>query len=154
MRGLVPGFPSWQQIYGKMLRDSDKLSKTSDADNFMNFVLAANQLYDWIEKDLDIDNATKVQIKKDLSNNVSHLGICRDIANATKHCALTYNFRRIKEVSWPAQSWSGSMGVNSAAAHVILEQNDEVVMLLDMVQQVRSYWLGLLGAPTHYTRVA
>jgi hypothetical protein len=154
MRGLAPGFPSWQQIYGKMLRDFDKLSTTPDADNFMNFVLAANQLYDWIKKDLDIDNATKVQIENDLGGNVHHLGTRRDIANATKHCALTYDSRRIKEVSWPAQSWTGSMGINSAAAYVILIQNDELVMFLSMVQAVKSYWTGLLGAPTHYARVA
>jgi hypothetical protein len=154
MRGLVPGFPTWDFIYGKMYRDFERLEARGDADSFMNFCLSVNQLYDWVLKDPTVDSSiNKEQVKADLIANVKHLGTCRDIANATKHCDLIYPHRRIELISWPVKNFIDGNSIRTPDAWVMLKGEDSAISLRDVAFAARDYWRDLFGEPEQYMNI-
>ncbi len=158
MTDLVAGAIEYKDLHGKLVREHERLNKEPTSDNFMNFILTANHLYDWVVNDPSADPSLKSKIEADLKNSIigsdlEFLQICRDIANASKHFRLTYPHQIIKRVNWPKQSWYGTLGLNSVEAYVELI-NDNGITLKKLVEQVFSYWNGTLGPSDRASRVA
>jgi hypothetical protein len=161
MTGLTPGFPGYEEYYGKLHRDFDHLNREPNSDNFMNFILTANHLLDWIKKNTEIDPDLRRNVEEDwnkstFGNEWECLRICKDLANASKHFDLTYGHRIIIRVSWPKQSWYGNSGIHSIEAYVEISDGKDVrtVMFMDLVRKIMEYWQYRLGSSTHANRMA
>jgi hypothetical protein len=153
MNNLVPGLFDHRYFYGKFAREYERLNREPSADNFLNFIVTANQLTDWIvyNKDGTINPVLSSEVKSDLTSSNentdnAYLQIAADLANSFKHYKPTYPHRITKAVSWPPHSWFGTQGLNSSGAHVILK-NDRCLMLKDVVDSVYWYWISKLGLP-------
>jgi hypothetical protein len=161
MTNLVPGFQNIDEYYGKFTRDYEKLKATPNADNFLNFILMANHLLDWISKSSEIDAKLRERVKKDwadakMGTDYQSLRICKDIANAGKHVTHDLRYAPLsitKEVCWPKQSWSGTLGLNSSEALVVLNDNT-TIMLFKVVEDIMGYWTLQLGPSTQQNRGA
>jgi hypothetical protein len=151
MVDLVPGFLGFPQFYGKLAREFHKLKSEGNADNFLNFILTANHMKDWLRRDLDMSPDLIARYDADFTANVQCLRVCNELANAGKHPNGTFPF--LKAVSWPPQSWTGTQGINSAEAHVIL-QDDSMLMLAALTHEIMNYWSGLVGPPEFENRGA
>lgn len=80
---LTYGLKNANDLFKKMLRDSEAIKKEVSSNNFFNFVVTAYHLCEWVEKDPSYSKDAKRQIHS--LREQPQFKICRDIANASKH---------------------------------------------------------------------
>jgi hypothetical protein len=163
---FVPGIGGWKQYYARLIRSEERLRRENSVDSLLDFILTCNHLVDWIEKDPDATSTAKSSLFIYVTDNNGKqrkvpanlwLGICRDIANATKHYEHDSNYAqyvRIESVNWPPSSWysGANQGIRSLDAHVIVKANystendgDQYLTFDKLVKKLMEYWTSLLN---------
>jgi len=66
-----------RNLYEKLLRESERLEKDPNGDNFFNFITTAYHLREWIKKSPISTNETAKRVLKKISHNVFMKQCCQ-----------------------------------------------------------------------------
>jgi hypothetical protein len=103
MPALTYSFKSAQDMLNKLRREHQRLLTEVSGDNFLNFVVTAYHLAEWVEKDPKVPAAAKNDIPT--VRKASSIATCRDLTNASKHFNLKAGYK--DQVASTATSMSG-----------------------------------------------
>lgn len=80
---LAASFKTARGLLAKLERDYALMKGEVSSDRFLNFVVTAYSLCDWIKNDPSVPAAAKVDLQQFRAQRT--LLVCRDVANANKH---------------------------------------------------------------------
>ncbi|KZL91909.1 hypothetical protein [Clostridium magnum] len=83
------GFEKSRDLYFKLKHDYKALKSKESGNNYMNFILCAFHLSEWLDGDSSLSGETKDMAKALLEEN--NIELFKDIANGRKHYILTIN---------------------------------------------------------------
>jgi len=83
---LTYGLKTPRDMLGKLHREYGRLKDEVSSDNLFNFVVTGYHIIDWIKNDPSIPTPAKTAVKSMYKN--THIAVCRELANASKHFAL------------------------------------------------------------------
>lgn len=83
------GFEKSRDLYFKLKHDYKALRSKESSNNYMNFILCAFHLSEWLDGDSSLSSETKNMAKALLEEN--NIELFKDIANGRKHYILTRN---------------------------------------------------------------
>lgn len=119
-----------QDILFKVLREGRRTSLTEDpiekCDHFFNFCVTAHSLRDWCIKYLKIADTNSFH---DEINRNFYFGVCRDIANSSKHFGLDKPKSTVNEAKTNKSKFALLDGTDNPAA--IVEREDILITLSD-----------------------
>lgn len=81
------GLKTARDLYEKLKHDGDLIQKEVNSYDMFNFMITAYHILEWIKGESSISRAAKKELKK--LRRIEDIQICRDIANANKHFAIT-----------------------------------------------------------------
>lgn len=87
------GFEKSRDLYFKLKHDYKALKSKESGNNYMNFILCAFHLSEWLDGDSSLSGETKDMAKALLEEN--NIELFKDIANGRKHYILTRNGKAI-----------------------------------------------------------
>jgi hypothetical protein len=100
---LTPGFTSALDLFRKLQRDVARLNNEVTDDGFFNLVITGYSLIDWVKNDPSLPASARTKAAINSLHTEPWLRVCGDLANASKHFALT----RRQPVSTQVTSKSG-----------------------------------------------
>src|SRR6266487_1410203 len=88
---LTYGMKTPRDMLAKLQRERARLDNEVSGDNLFNFVVTAYHIIDWIKNDPSVPAPAKTEVVSMYGN--THVAVCRDLANASKHFALDKNYK-------------------------------------------------------------
>jgi hypothetical protein len=142
--GLTYGLKTPKDLLAKLNREHVRLEREVTSDDFFNFVVTAYHIIDWIKNDPSVPAEAKVEISSLYAN--THIAVCRDIANASKHFALKKDYKgRVTEKVSAISDYGtgrygkGQFGVGEESIVVVLTDGQRFDTLA-LSQKVVAIW--------------
>lgn len=142
---LTVGFHAARDLLEKLEREARSLRDGEvTADCFMNFVLTAYALIDWIKNDPTVPSLAKQQSVIQGLYAAHSLKICGDIATSVKYFTLSRRVTTTKDTTVKRGGGSGQFGVDGFGVgneEIVITLNDgSVKNALGLVQDVLATW--------------
>jgi hypothetical protein len=96
---LTPGLKSAVDLFHKLQRDVKRLDREVTNDHFFNLVITGYSLIDWVKSDPSLPATARTPESIAGLHHEPWLKVCGDLANASKHFALTTREPLTKEVT-------------------------------------------------------
>jgi hypothetical protein len=142
---LTLGFHNIRNMLGKLERDAELLEQDAvTADRFLNFVLTAYAMIDWVKNDPSVPaSAKQANVVQSLYQD-KLLKICGDLANAGKHFTLIRRTPITKDTTRESGFGVGRFGMGGwgkGEDEITIELNDGTKLNgLDLVRDVVATW--------------
>ena len=141
-----------EALFEKLERDLSSLDADVSADNFFNFVVTAHCMHDWFDSASTVSEKAKKQLLKERCKQHTHLAVCRDVANASKHFRLDssdkYAVTDLVELKFgygAGRYGKGSYGFGEPTIQLHLIDGDSYE-LFEFCEVVLTTWRKLLDA--------
>jgi hypothetical protein len=139
------GLESASDLFAKLERDAKLLEDEVTSDRFLNFVVTAYHLCEWVEKDNGVGEVAKGDVRDNI-RETECIKICRDLANASKHFELNGRYRNQTIESADSNSGfgegrygKGGFGEGEQEIRITLLNNREI-NALDLKNEVIRTW--------------
>lgn len=139
---LTFGIRSIRDLFAKLQRDAALLDEEVTSDRLFNFVVTSYTMIDWAKKDPSVPEKAREAAQRLYEDQ--WLKVCRELANAVKHCKLkpppkTTSSAPSKQ-GWNCGRWNrGPWGVGEEAITVTLNDGDSF-SCLDLVKGSLATW--------------
>lgn len=135
-------FESAEDLYKKLCHDFKILCDEVNSNNYMNFILVAYHLKEWIDSDPYIEKDKKIRAVKMLEQN--NINLFNDMANRTKHFKLDKPRKSVTKdefrpgFSWDNFSWS-KFNWDTKPVYIV-EQDGKQINLFEECKKINNIY--------------
>jgi hypothetical protein len=136
-------------MLAKLHREHERIKQEVMSDDLFNVVVTGSHIKDWIERDLAVPSAAKFDVAS-IRSQSTHIDVCRDLANASKHFKLNYEGITADTTSrtgyGAARYGAGRYGTGEESITIVLT-NGQAFDALDFAQNVVDAWEAFEDVP-------